>query len=252
MIPPLKRLSTVIVDDETLAVNNLKMMLEKFCPEVEVLGCAMDAGAAFSLIQSTQPELVFLDIEMPGKNGFELLDALAAKTFDVVFYTGHGHYAIKAVRYAALDYLLKPVDPLDLKQVVARKLLRDEQPIGKRFELMRSALDQPFPETIALPTLNGHIFKRVADITRIEAVDNYTRVHFLKEQTVMVSRTLKVFQDILPEQQFHRLHRSHLVRRSFIRELQRTKKPTVILADGQSIPVSLDKREDIFQNFLRL
>lgn len=252
MSVPFKRMSTVLVDDEAPAIISLQHLLAEFCPEVEVVGTARNAAEAYTLIQATRPELVFLDIEMPGKDGFDLLNAFAQKPFDVVFSTAYGHYAIKAIRYAALDYLLKPIDPLELKEVVARKLKRDQAPDGQRFAVMQAAWEQGAPATIALPTLNGHIFKQVADITRLEAVDNYTRVYFASEPAVLVSRTLKVFQDILPAQHFVRLHRSHLVRRSFIRELQRAKKPMVILADGQSIPVSLDKRDDLFQNLLSL
>lgn len=252
MSPSSKRMSTVLVDDEPMAIVALTHLLAEFCPEVEVVGTASNAASAYSLLQNTRPELLFLDIEMPGKDGFDLLNALEEKPFDVVFTTAYGHYAIKAIRYAALDYLLKPIDPFELKEVVARKLKRDQVPDSQRFAVMQSAWDQGSPATIALPTLNGHIFKQVADITRLEAVDNYTRVYFDSEPPVLVSRTLKVFQDILPAQFFVRLHRSHLVRRSFIRELQRAKKPMVILADGHMIPVSLDKRDDLFQNLLSL
>jgi two-component system, LytTR family, response regulator len=247
-----KRMSTVIVDDEPMAIVALQHLLGEFCVEVEVVGTAQNASAAYTLLQTTRPDLLFLDIEMPGKDGFDLLNAIEQKPFDVVFTTGHGHYAIKAIRYAAFDYLLKPIDPFELKEVVGRKLKRDQEPDDQRFAVMQTAWEQGAPTTIALPTLNGHIFKQVADITRLEAEDNYTRVFFLSEPSVLVSRTLKVFQDILPPQVFVRLHRSHLVRRTFIRELHRAKKPMVILADGHQIPVSLDKRDDLFQNLLSL
>lgn len=252
MIVSPKRMCTILVDDEAPAIVGLQYLLAEYCPEVEVVGTARNAAEAYSLIQAKRPELVFLDVEMPGKDGFELLNAFQEKPFDVVFCTAYGHYAIKAIRYAALDYLLKPIDPLELKEVVTRKLRRDVAPDRQRFAVMEAAWVQGAPPTIALPTLNGHIFKQVAEITRLEAVDNYTRVYFAGEPSVLVSRTLKAFQDILPEQFFVRLHRSHLVRRTFIRALQRTKKPMVILADGQCIPVSLDKRDDLFQNLLSL
>lgn len=244
------RLPVAIIDDEPAGIDALSRLIDRFCPELQVIGTARDAATGFELLTTTQPRIVFLDIEMPDKSGFELLNAFEHKPFDVVFCTGHDHYAIKAIRYAALDYLLKPIDPIELKQLVARVRRSNPSPDSTRLGIMRQAWNQAHPETIALPTLSGHIFKSVAQITRLEAVDNYTRVHFAQEMPILVSRTLKAFQDILPAQHFVRLHRSHLVRRSFIRELQRTKKPTVILADGHTIPVSLDKKDDLFDNLL--
>lgn len=248
----MNKFSAVIIDDEASAVEALVLLLEKYCPEIVLLGSANDVPSGIHLIKNKQPEVVFLDIEMPGKNGFELLKAFDSPSFDVVFSTAHLHYAVQAIRLAAMDFLLKPVDPVELMQLVQRKLAHRTPVSVEQLAVARPAFTGEQPEIIALPTQTGFLFRSIEEIVRLEADNNYTRLFFRSEPAILVSKTLKNFEEILPSQFFLRIHRSHLIRVSEVREFLRTKSPSVILSDGLELPVASEKREALFNHLLSL
>jgi two-component system LytT family response regulator len=240
----------MIVDDEVSAIEALSLLIQKFTPEVEIVGTAQNVPDAIALIQQTHPDLVFLDIEMPGKNGFELLQAFDPPQFDIVFSTAHLHYAIRAIRFAALDFLLKPVDPVELMQLVKRKLKQQTILTPEQISASKPIFSGENPELIALPTQTGFLFRPIGTIIRMEADNNYTRIYFEQESPVLVSKTLKNFEEILPETLFLRIHRSHIIRVKEVREFVRAKTPSVILADGTELPVASDKKDALFHRLL--
>lgn len=248
----MKKVRAVIVDDEASATEALTLLIQQFTPEIELVGTASSVMDAIPLILSTQPDLVFLDIEMPGNYGFDLLKAFDDPFFDVVITTGHLKYAIQAIRLAALDFLLKPIDPLELIQLVKRKSKESSPFLPEQVNVMQPAFQGGSPELIALPTQTGFLFRPISGIVRLEADNNYTRIFLQKEAPILVSKTLKHFEDILPESQFLRIHRSHLIRLTEVREFLRTKTPSVILADGTELPVAQDKKEALFQRLLAI
>lgn len=245
-----KSIRAIIVDDEASAIEALTLLIRKFTPELTIIGTAHNVPDAIALIQQNRPDLVFLDIEMPGKNGFELLQAFDPPFFDIVFSTAHLHYAIRAIRFAALDFLLKPVDPVELMQLVKRKLKQQTTLSPEQVQASKPIFTGENPELIALPTQTGFLFRPISSIVRMEADNNYTRIYFDQEAPVLVSKTLKNFEEILPESQFLRIHRSHIIRVKEVREFLRAKTPSVILADGTELPVANDKKDALFHRLL--
>lgn len=245
-------LRVVIIDDEGSAIRALTLLISKFCPELTLIGSAQDPIEGIKLIKEQRPDLVFLDVEMPEKTGFELLDSFESIDFDVVFTTAFDTYAIRAIRYAALDYLLKPIDLMELKEVVKRRLQRENKPQKETFQLAAENFTKGEERQIVLPTLSGYLFKEVASILRLEAENNYTRFIFKDGSEVLVSKTLKSFQELLPKQQFFRANRSHLIRISEIRELRRAKHSSLVMNDRTEISISTDKKAQLFSYMLSL
>lgn len=240
------------MDDETSATEALGLLIQQFTPEITVVGTAASVVEAIPLVLNSQPDLVFLDIEMPGNDGFSFIKAFDQPAFEVVITTAHLKYAVQAIRLAAIDFLLKPVDPLELIQLANRKLKSTTPILHEQVRVLTPALQGDSPEMIALPTQTGFLFRPIKEIVRMEADNNYTRIFFLSEPPILVSKTLKHFEEILPEAQFLRIHRSHLIQITTVREFLRTKTPSVILADNTELPVAQDKKEALFQKLLAL
>jgi len=247
-------LRTIIVEDELGGRNALKAIL-KNCEEITLIGEASNAIEAKDLIVSLKPDLLLLDIEMPFKNGFDLLSEIIDRTFDVIFTTAYDSYSIRAIRFSAIDYLLKPVDPDELSDAVARvfekKKHNSYQPqlqIENLLDNLKSINKQNFK--LSLPTAEGTLFIPIEDIVRCESDANYTRF-FFKDGTkpVVVSKTLKEFEELLNDYGFCRVHNSHMINLKFIRRYIRGEGGIVVMLDGTEVEVSRRKKE-IFQKAL--
>jgi len=245
----------LIIDDEEAASNVLRLLIEKHVlVEKRVMVCN-NAISALQAIADFQPNLVMLDIEMPHINGFDLLNQLGSWEFDIIFTTAFDHYAIKAIRFSALDYLLKPIDIIDLQNAVFRHIARKENKIPSRDGLMNNLmnnLQQKDPSTfkLAVNTMEGYYFLLPKDIVRCEGDDNYTRFYFLNEKMLVVSRTLKEFEEILSDYHFVRVHKTHLVNMNYVNRFDR--EGLIWLTNGNRIPVSRRKKQYIAQYFEKL
>jgi two-component system LytT family response regulator len=247
-------LRTIIVEDELGGRNALKAILKNF-EEITLIGEASNAIEAKELISELKPDLLLLDIEMPFKNGFDLLSDIPDRTFDVIFTTAYNSYAIKAIKFSAIDYLLKPVDPEELADAIARvfekKKHNSYQPqlqIENLLDNLKSINKQNFK--LSLPTSEGTLFIPIEDIVRCESDANYTRF-FFKDGTkpVVVSKTLKEFEELLNDYGFCRVHNSHMINLKFIRRYIRGEGGIVVMLDGTEVEVSRRKKE-IFQKAL--
>lgn len=247
-------LKTIIVEDETRGRNALKALLEPI-QEAELIGEAGNVEDAIELIKETNPDLVLLDIEMPRQNGFDLLALLPERKFDVIFTTAYDSYAIRAIKFSAIDYLLKPIDPEELKIAIektAEKRKQDlHQPqlqINNLLENLKAINKQNFKLT--LPTFEGSLFVPIDDIIRCESDANYTRFYIRAEQkVVMVSKTLKEYEELLTEYGFCRVHHSHLINLKFIKKYIKGEGGVVVMIDGAEVEVSRRKKE-VFQKSL--
>lgn len=242
----------VIVDDEKNNIGALQTLIDQFCPEVEVEGTATNAQEAFTVINQVQPHLVFLDIEMPYGNGFDLLEKMMPITFEVIFVTAFDRYAITAFKYAALDYLLKPVNIDELKRAVSRSAIRiGEKNVNTRIESLIGNIrsDSPGLKKIGLPTADGLIFEEVDNIMHLQAESNYTIVFINNKKKMMISKTLKEFEDILPPNLFYRLHHSHIVNLNYITKYYKGRGGYVELSDGTMVEVSTRKKDDFLERF---
>jgi|SRR5688572_9467099 len=240
--------TAIIIDDEQKGRIALKQKLLDYCPGIKLIGEADSGMQGIELIGQLHPDIVFLDIEMPGMDGFEMLKNIAEKKFHIIFTTAYDHYAIKAIRFAAFDYLLKPVDIEELKMAIERIANSQPQSQVKKLEVLEQNL---FANTslkkIAIPTLDGLLFFDIKDITHLEAQSNYTEIHFSNNQKLLACRTLKEFEELLPAEIFFRPHHSHIINLSFIKRYIRGDGGQIELQNGTVVSVSRKKKEEFLK-----
>lgn len=242
-------LDAILIDDELNGRIALKQKLQDYCPTVRVVAEAENGREGIEMIHKYHPQLVFLDIEMPEMDGFAMLSNIVEKKFHLVFTTAYDQYAIKAIKYAAFDYLLKPIDIDELVATIQR--LADE-PVpdvtGKKLEtLEQNLLTRPFLNKIAVPTTEGLLFFDISHILHLEAQSNYTMLYFDDHSKLLASRTLKDFEDILPADTFFRIHNSHMINLNFIKKYIRGDGGQVEMTNGDSILVSRRKKDEFLK-----
>jgi two-component system LytT family response regulator len=245
-------IKAVLVDDEPNNLETLNQLLLKYCPQVTITGTADSVTKAREVIVASKPDLVFLDIEMPYGNAFELLNSLPSVEFEIIFVTAFGNYAIEAIKFSALDYLLKPVNIKELQASVQKAAQRIQfKNISQKLDNLFFNLNtsKPSLQKIALPTLDGLIFVNIKDLVWLEARGSYTCVYLSSQQRIMVSRTLKEFEDVLPEDHFSRIHQSYVINHNFIRKYNRGRGGTIEMEDGTVIEVSMRKKDEFLAKF---
>ena len=242
-------LTAILVDDEEKNRVTLERMLSNFCPQVNILGKADSVRAAIALIEKETPDVVFLDIEMPGGNGFELIEHYEEPAFEVIFTTAHDLYAINAIKFSALDYLLKPLNIKELKEAVDRaekkKGRKSEADNKKRFQALRSNLAQPDKKftKIAMPTSEGIEFIEADDILIAQADRSYAKFHLANGKNIIVSQPLGDYEELLEQCNFFRVHKSHMVNLNHIEKYVKGKGGYVIMKDGSHVDVSVRRKE---------
>lgn len=238
----------VIVDDEPKARETIISMLHIYCPKIKIVGQAWDVESAFKLINDIQPEVVFLDIQMPDGSGFDLLSRFQNIFFKFVIITAYQQYAIRAFKFSAIDFILKPIDPTDLLNAVERlsETIRGEE-MNDKFKTFIENTQQPDqpPKKLLLKTIESVIVTDTETIIRCESQSNYTLFYFSNRPKLLVSRTLKEFEEILSSSGFIRTHQSHLVNIKFITSFTSQPESFVSLTDGNTIPVAVRKRETV-------
>ena len=241
-------IKALIVDDEPKSIKILSGMLREYCPGVTLVGEARRADEAIVLVHQLQPNLVFLDIEMPLGNGFELLDRLRQVHFELVFVTAFNEYTLKAFRYNAIDYLLKPVDIEELQAAVHKvgEQIRLKS-LNTQLDNFMESLKRPNPavQKIALAEKNGIMLVPVTDIIRCEARRSYTTFVLKNRQRVLSSKNIKEYEDILPGHTFFRLHHSHLVNLNYIRRYHRGRGGQVEMEDGTLVEVAVRRKDEL-------
>lgn len=237
-------LKSVIIDDEFNSRESLKMLLESYCENVEVCALCQNVGEALKAIATHQPDLVFLDIQLQRETGFDLLAQIKDPTFDVIFTTAFSEYAIKAFRFSALDYLLKPIDPNELQQAVQKAHKKSPQKnLGQLHQMIQNLNTSQQNYKLALPTADGLIFIAVGDIAYCEADSNYTIIHLKDQKKYVVSRTLKEYEELLAEHNFFRIHHSYLVNLNVVKQYVRGEGGYVVINDNISLDVSKRKKD---------
>ena len=241
---PTPMLKAVIVDDEPKARENLQILLHDFVEGVEVVGLCGNIAEAIDAVRLHSPDVVFLDIQLQRETGFDLLTKLKEINFEVIFTTAYTEYAIKAFKFSAIDYLLKPIDIEELKKAVARVEKRVSNNITGRLTQLVQNLKQGSSENykIALPTLDGLVFVKISDILYCEASSNYTQI-FTAEGKYLVSKTLKEYDDLLSDHNFFRIHNSYLININSIKKYVKGEGGYVVLNNDTSLDVSKRKKE---------
>jgi two-component system LytT family response regulator len=233
------KLTAIIVDDELYGRENLKKIIETYCREIEILGCADSVVNAKQLVSVHSPDVVFLDINMPVLDGFDFLDEYDDRNFMVVFVSAHEEFGINAVKAGAADYILKPVNIKELKQTV-KKLL-----IIKNKEIKVETVHEV--DKLVLPASHGFNVLVIDDIIRLEADGCYTKVVMKDGKNTIISRTLKDFESNLPKERFFRIHKSHLINLKYIKEYSKIGGNFITMTDGSRIEISRRKAPEFIQ-----
>lgn len=238
-------LKALIVDDEANNRENLKLALAEYCKEVVVIGEADSAISALDFLKDNELDLVFLDIAMPLGNGFQLLESLPDIDFDIIFVTAYNQYAIRAIKFCAIDYLLKPIDALELKQAVNKVITNQtKKEQRKKLELLVSNMQQP-DQKIALPQTDHVEFVSVDEIIRCQGEKNYTWFYLNGGRKLLVSQTLKEYVSLLEDAHFFRVHQSHLVNLHEIKKYSRRDGGYVVMTDGEQISVARNRKQEL-------
>ena len=242
-------LRAILIDDEENSLNALKQKLIQHCPSVEIKATYSVPLEAIAGIDAYKPDIVFLDIEMPVLNGFNLLQQVSFKNFEPVFVTAYDHYAVRAIRYSALDYLVKPVDIDELKASVDRAIAKKHNSgPNQRLELLLDHLSHPQKnfKRIAVPSHEGLQFIKVSDIVYLEANVNYTHI-YLSNHKYVVSRTIKDFEELLPPDTFIRIHNSYIINKEYMEKYIRGDGGQVVLSTGATLDVAKRKKSDFLK-----
>jgi two-component system LytT family response regulator len=240
-------LKVLLIDDEERATDSLRLMIQKTIPEIGQVMVCNDSRKAADIIHNFQPGLIFLDIQMPHMNGFELLEKMPNKNFKIIFTTAYNEYAIQAIRFSAFDYLLKPVDIEELQSSVHR-FLESHQDYRQQFELLKNIMHNiqaPSAEEfrLALPTKEGVHFLVPQEIIRCESSGNYTKFFATNNRQYLISRTLGEYDVLLAPYHFIRTHKSHLVNKKYISFIDHD--GFVVLKDNSKVEVSRRRKEDV-------
>lgn len=244
-------ISAVLIDDEEHCRESLSIQLARYCPAITLVASCPSAAEGLKAIKQCQPQLVFLDVEMPHMNGFELLQEFTEIPFDVIFTTGYDAYAIKAIRFSALDYLLKPIDKDELIKAIDKVKAKPAPTINEQFDILLEKLgDKPVKrQKIALPSLEGFELVPMDAILRCESDSNYTNVHLKNGRQILVSRTLKEIEELLDGRSFLRVHHSHVVNLNEIERYVRGEGGYLIMSDQSSVTVSRSRKEALLTVF---
>ncbi len=238
-------IKAIIVDDEPYCCETLEMMIAKFCPGLSVKAVCHSGQEALEVLAQYHPQVVFLDIEMPYMNGFEFLEKIPSVNFELIFTTSYDQYAIKAIRFSALDYLLKPIDREELIQAVARVSQRLQSPSDLQLELLLQKIHTPKSPImkIALPTMEGLQMVDVDSIVSCSSDSNYTNFFLKNNRKMTVSRTMKDVEDLLADYSFLRVHHSFLINLNEINKYVKGEGGYLIMSDGTSIDVSRSRKD---------
>lgn len=242
-------LTAILIDDEKDSLEGLEIMLSRYCPHVRVMSMCQGPVKGMECIHKHRPDLVFLDIEMPVMNGFEMLEALDTIDFDIIFITAYDEFAIKAFKVSAMDYLLKPVGEEELIQAVAKvDQKRQQLKVGQVDVLLTNLKNSEEGFTkIALPSMEGLDFINIDDILHCEADSNYTTIFTVHDERFTISRTLKEFEEMLSSTSFIRTHQSHLINLNHIKKYIKGSGGEVVLSDGTHIQVARARKENLIQ-----
>lgn len=242
------KIKSIIVDDESIAREVLDNYLKKYCPAVEVIGLAEHIKEAVPMIKSLQPQLVFLDVEMPFGNAFDILEACGDQQFETIFITAYSEYSLKALNLSAAYYILKPIDILELIAAVnkAQVAILKKEEFNRTQILLQNLKLKPGKQQIILPTMQGFDVIKSADIIKLQANGNFTDVYLVNGTSKMICKFLKHFDELL-DAPFVRIHRSSIINTSFIKSYSKSAGGFVTLLDGSEMEVSATYKEDLLK-----
>ncbi|NIJ54560.1 LytR/AlgR family response regulator transcription factor [Dyadobacter arcticus] len=244
--------SAVIVDDEPDCCESLATLLELYCPNVKIIDICFSAESALKSLRANPPQILFLDIEMPFFNGFELLEKLGDINFQLIFTTSYNQYAIKAIRFSALEYLLKPVDREELRFAVQKAVKKSLNPLPHQLKILLERIRQPAISVnkIAIPTLEGFKMVLAESVVRCEADGNYTHLYLRDKSKLTASRNLKDMEEMLEDYPFIRVHNSYLVNINEIDQYVKGEGGYLVMSDASIVNVSRSRKELLLKKII--
>lgn len=243
-------ITAVVVDDEKKGRDLLINVIDKYCPDVEIVGQASNVDEGFEVIEEERPDLVFLDIEMPNGNGFDLLKKFERLFFEVIFTTAYDHYAIKAIKYSALDYLLKPIDIDDLHEAIEKVIQRKKKPkqTEESLQLLLNAMsDNKSTQKIVIPDHEGMTMVRVSDIIKCQSDSNYTAIYLTDGSKITSTKTLKDYSQMFEDMTFLRVHNSYLINLEHVKRYVKGEGGYVVMSDETVVEVSRRRRTELLE-----
>jgi two-component system LytT family response regulator len=245
-------LNAIIIDDEPYCCDALEALLQRYCPEVTLAGSFLSGETALAAIHEIKPQLVFLDIEMPHMNGFEMLEKIPEINFGLIFTTSYNQYAIKAIRFSAIDYLLKPVDREELQKAVQKAARQWQQSLPQQLEILLQKINQSTSavQKIALPTMEGLQMVALDTIISCASDSNYTVFYLKGKRKLVASRTLKDVEEMLEDYSFLRVHHSWLVNLNEIEKYVKGDGGYLLMSDNSTVDVSRGKKEVLLKKLL--
>jgi two-component system LytT family response regulator len=243
-------IKAIIIEDEQHCIDRLRGLLAAHADGVELLGAFTSVEEGAAAIKRLYPDVVFLDVELHDKTGFDLVRELREIHFDVIFTTAFDKYAVQAFRFSAIDYLLKPIDPDDLLQAIEKlKEKKSKEEMAQKLDVLFHNLKsiEGASKKISIPTINGYVFLKVSDIIRCESDVNYTNIFLSDRRKLTVAKTLKEFEEMLEEYNFFRVHNSHLINLAYIKEYNKGKGGYVRMMDNSEIEVSSRRKSEFLK-----
>ena len=243
-------IKAVIIENEKSSADSLKADLNKYCKDIEIVGDAPSVYGGIDLISKHKPEIIFLDIELNDGSGFDLLEKIPAEernSLQLIFTTSHNEFAIKAFKFCAIDYLLKPVDADELQAAVnkAKEKIEQKSVSNNISILFENLKQQGRSQKIVLPSGDSILVYKIENIIRCESQRNYTQFHFVNDKSLLVSKTMKEYEDLLSSHGFERVHNSHLINLSFVKKYVKSDGGYIEMLDGTNIPVAQTKKAHI-------
>ncbi len=248
-------IKAIIVDDELGARESLSKMIEKNCKQIEVVAKVDSMLSAFEAITNKEPDLVFLDIEMPNGNAFDLLEKFKSINFNIIFTTAYDHYAIKAIKFSAIDYILKPIDPEELVTAVKRfeNQRGQKESLDKQFKTLLSNVKPDNKlKKVGIPDGDGLIFINLSDIIRCDSDGNYTFFILTSGKKIIASRTLGEYEQMFTDDNFFRIHRSHLINLEHVKKYIKGEGGYVVMSDNSQVEVSRRNKTDFLEKLSHL
>jgi two-component system, LytTR family, response regulator len=245
---------TVVIEDEEHSRNMLLQMLREHCPQITVVAEAHSVKTGLAVISEQKPQIVFLDIELQSETSFDILEKLPEINFELIFTTAFDHYALRAIKFCAIDYLLKPIDLTELQIAVAKAEIRlNREHINKNLEALLGNIKTGSQDNhkIALPTLEGLLFVKVSDIIYCESKGPYTRFFLKQPDKILTSQHLKEYEELLRDYGFFRIHKSYLVNLQEIQKYLRGDGGQLIMSNGASLNVSKQRKEEFMNIYSR-
>jgi two-component system LytT family response regulator len=244
----MEKITTVIIDDEFDAVNFLSSIIKEYCKNIEIVGVAHSVEDGKKILKTTKPQLLLLDVEMPDGTGFNLLEEIKDIDFRVIFITAYNHYAIQAIKFSAIDYILKPINIREfLASIKKVSDLINNHAFNQQFSHLMENLKNEKPTKIGLPQSDGIEFVETAEIIRIKAEGSYSTVFLKNNREILVSKNLGEIQELLVDRHFFRSHNSHLINLRFVKKYVKADGGYIVMENNDTIPVSRTKKDSFLQ-----